>query len=104
MFGRVRPGTCFSWATHRNTMISIQNRCDSSMSVTLSTRWLMARGGWASAGGWEPFTSFFGMVTSLGNWAVLYINLGSGTYASLGRGQDLRGRPLEYRYLEEVRV
>src|SRR5437773_9019030 len=52
-----------SSATHRKPMISVQNRCETSRFRTLSTTWLMARGGsaWLGALG----VSALGIVSSM---------------------------------------
>src|SRR5262245_15066222 len=61
-----------SSATHRKPTISVQKRCDTSRFRTFSTRWLMARGGWAADGGTDPFPTLFDMVTSPLTDSIVY--------------------------------
>src|SRR5262245_33121526 len=46
-------------------MMSVQNRCETSMSRTLSTIWLMPRGAWERSGAEGTDASLFGMVPPL---------------------------------------
>src|SRR5262245_64635842 len=49
-------------------MISVQNRCDTSMSRTFRTTWLMPRGVWAAAV--EELRASCAMVTSVRSWVI----------------------------------